>query len=439
MNQSSQKITSWGGVTVDAREKLGEGLEQITRSAALSRGLGRSYGDSSLPASRDDSVACSVLGDRILAFDRESGILLAEAGLSVQELNRLFLRERWFVPVTPGTQFVTLGGCVASDVHGKNHHVNGCFGAHVTRLKIRTPREIVWCSPEIHPDLFRATIGGMGLTGHILEVEFRMERIASPWILQESFRVKNIDAYVDALKESAENWPYTVGWIDCLTTGASMGRGILQRGRWAEPGEASAAQPSQLRRISLPAIFPSWTINDFTVRIFNWLYYWKQQPAFKRGLIHPEKFFYPLDAILHWNRVYGKAGFTQYQCVLPESAGRGAARRFLDVLTRRGGASFLCVIKDCGAEGQGVLSFPFRGISIAIDFAVRPDTASLVAELNEFVIAEGGRIYLTKDTFTTPEHFARMEPRLGEFQAIRRQWDPNGELRSAQSRRLGLE
>lgn len=430
-------LTGWGRTGVPGYERVGEQLEPLTVDAVLTRGLARSYGDSSLPPPGADTVVSSVLADRILAFDPDRAVMRVEAGFTIDAFNRLFLTRGFFMPVTPGTQFVTLGGMVASDVHGKNHHVAGTFGRHVRALRMRVADgRIVDCDRQRHPELFRATLGGMGLTGHILEVEFDLLRIPSPWILGESFRVPNIDAYIDGLKESAADWPMTMGWIDCLTRGRSLGRGILMRGRWAEPGEAPPGPPRPKAARTMPPIFPSWTINDLTVRVFNFLYFWKQIPARKAGIVHPEAFFYPLDAIRHWNRMYGARGFTQYQCVLPNEAGRGAARRFLELLTRRGGASFLCVIKDCGEQGEGTLSFPLPGISIAIDFAIRDDTPELVATLNEFVIAEGGRIYLTKDTFTTAAHFAAMEPRLEEFQRIRRAWDPELKLRSAQSVRL---
>jgi FAD/FMN-containing dehydrogenase len=295
---------------------------------------------------------------------------------------------------------------------------------------------ILECSRVAESDLFRATIGGMGLTGHILEVECRLARVPTPWIYAETERIEDIDRYIDALKEAGPRWPYTMGWIDCLSRGRHLGRGILYRGRWAEPGEAPAELPRPLVRPSLPFDFPEWALNRLSVRAFNALYYRKQVRRLRRGIVHPEAFFYPLDAIGRWNRMYGRRGFTQYQCVLPESAGRGAARRFLERLTARGGASMLCVIKDCGEQGLGLLSFPMRGISIALDIPVRDDTAELVDWLNERVVAEGGRVYLAKDQFTRAEHFRAMEPRLERFLCVRRKWDPEGRIRSAQSVRL---
>ena len=430
-------MRGWGGAAADGIERSDEDLAAITVGAALSRGLGRSYGDSSLPARPDDAVANSVRADRILAFDGQTGALRAEAGLSLFDLNRLLLPRGWFTPVSPGTQFVTLGGMVASDVHGKNHHRDGCFGEHVRSLLLRVPSgDLVTCSPEVEPELFWATVGGMGLTGHILEVEFTMRAIPSPWIWMESERIDDIDAYVAGLKAAGPDWPFTMGWIDCLSRGRRMGRGILMRGRWAEPHEAPRRFAPMGRSVGMPFTLPGWVIGPASVRAFNFCYYWAHLKRRKQRIVHPQKFFYPLDAINDWNRLYGPNGFTQYQCVLPESAGPHAARRFLDVLTGRGGASFLCVIKDCGPEGRGLLSFPMPGISIAVDLPVRRDTPELVAALNRHVIDEGGRIYLTKDSFTTPEEFAAMEPRLEAWQRVRRHWDPHGRLRSAQSVRL---
>ncbi len=431
------RLSGWGRLFQPGRQVLSEDLERLTEGAVLCRGLGRSYGDSSLPPASHPEVAGTTLADRILDFDVTSGRIRAEAGLSLFELNRLFLRKRWFTPVSPGTQFVTLGGMVAADVHGKNHHQKGCFGEHVRSLRMRIASgEIVTCSEEENRELFLATIGGMGLTGHILEVEFALEKIPSPWIWCESERIRDIDDFIRGLKEAGPDWPYTVGWIDCISRGSSMGRGILQKGRWAHPYLAPSKPPAFKKRFTVPFEFPSWVLGRPTVQAFNTLYYWKHVSRFQKGILHPDSFFYPLDMVNHWNLIYGKHGFTQYQCVMPESSGRGAARRFLELLTSKGGASFLCVIKDCGAEGRGMLSFPKPGISIALDIAVRPDTPQLIDALNELVIREEGRVYLAKDAFTRPEDFAAMEPRLAPWNQVRRRWDPEQRLKSAQSIRV---
>jgi FAD/FMN-containing dehydrogenase len=293
---------------------------------------------------------------------------------------------------------------------------------------------IVECGPGHEDELFRATVGGMGLTGHILEVAFRMKRIPSPWLWVESERIADIDAFAEGLKSAARAWPQTKGWIDCLKRGRHLGRGVLFRGRWAEPGEAPPRFPPQRPRPAVPFVLPFSLVTPLSVRAFNSLYY--HLPRRWRGIQHPDSFFYPLDVVGDWNRLYGPRGFTQYQCVLPEAAGPGAARRFLELLTRKGGASMLCVIKDCGPEGSGLLSFPRPGISIALDIPITDSTQALVDALNEAVIAEGGRVYLAKDAFTRAEHFRAMEPRLPVFQAVRRKWDPEGRIRSAQSVRL---
>jgi FAD/FMN-containing dehydrogenase len=428
------RIAGWGGMSVDAREVAGEDLSAITREAVLSRGLGRSYGDSSLPPP-GRTVANCTRADRILSFDPGKAILRAESGFSVDALNRIFLPRGFFAPISSGTQFVTLGGMVAADVHGKNHHWDGSFGAFALSFTLKTADgRIVSCSRESEPELFRATLGGMGLTGHILDVTLRLARVPSPWILAETERIPDIREFVRGLKEAGKTWPHTVGWIDCLSRGRSLGRGVLMRGRWAEPGEAPKKRPGQPWAPAMPFHLPEVVVSRLSVRAFNEVYYRKPWP--RRGIASPWTFFYPLDAIGSWNRLYGRRGFTQYQCVLPEAAGPDAAPRLLDLLSRKGGAGFLCVIKDCGEQGEGLLSFPLKGISVALDIPVRDDTQALVDSLNEEVIAQGGRVYLAKDQFTRREHFQAMEPRLPLFLEVRRKWDPLGKLRSAQSVRL---
>jgi FAD/FMN-containing dehydrogenase len=433
---TAMRLSGWGRVpVVPGYQVRSEDLAALTRDVPLTRGLGRAYGDAALPAPGDLRIAGSSLADRILEFDPATGVLTAEAGLSLDTLYRALLPKGWFTPVTPGTRYVTLGGMVAADVHGKNHHVDGCFGRHVERITLRVADgRVLACSRSEHPDLFAATIGGMGLTGHILDVRFRMTRVPSPWIYQETERVADIDAFIEALKASAAAWPMTMGWIDCLSRGRSMGRGVLFRGRWAEPREAPVSFPELKDPIPVPFTLPGGLLGVHTVRAFNLAYY--RLPRKHTSVVHPRSFFYPLDAAGDWHRLYGPRGFTQYQCVLPASGGHGAARRFLEVVTRGGGASFLCVIKDCGAEGEGLLSFPKPGISIALDLAMRDDTQALVDRMNEAVIAEGGRIYLAKDALTRRDHFQAMEPRIGRFLEVRRTWDPQGRIRSAQSVRL---
>ena len=429
-------LSGWGRTAVPGRERRSEDLLNISTGAALSRGLGRSYGDASLPAAGTTQVVGTTLADRILAFDAASAVLRAEAGLCLAELNRIFLTRGFFTPVTPGTKFVTLGGMVASDVHGKNHHCDGTFGKHVRALKLRVgDGRVIECSRDVEPELFLATLGGMGLTGHILEVEFVLARVPTPWIYQESLRIPDLDAFLATLKEQARSWPFTVGWIDTLASGRRLGRGILYCGRWAEVSEAPAHAPPRRQPITMPFEPPSFVLNRLTIGVFNTLLYYRQ-PRRKLSVVDSDLFFYPLDRIRRWNLLYGARGVAQHQCVLPDENAAAGVRRMFDTLKRLDACSFLTVIKDCGAEGDGLLSFPRAGISLALDIPIRDNTQRVIDELNECVIACGGRIYLTKDGFSRPAHVRAMDPRLAEFRDVCRRWDPEGTLRSAQSERL---
>jgi decaprenylphospho-beta-D-ribofuranose 2-oxidase len=431
------EISGWGRYPVVlGREVHCENLEWSSRHAALSRGLGRSYGDASLPAAEQDILNVTTLADRFLAFDEGTGVIRAEAGLSLQKLNEWSLRRGWFVPVTPGTQYVTLGGMAAADVHGKNHHVAGCFGEHITAMRVRVPDgRMLELSEAYEPELFRATIGGMGLTGHILEVALRLERVPSPWIWQESERVADFEVLVQRLQEAGRSWPFTVVWADALSTGRQLGRGVLIKGRWAQPGEARSDFRYGKSGLPIPITCPDWFLAPPAVRAFNRMKYAMHGAKVRTELLHPVSFFYPLDVVLFWNRLYGKRGFTQYQCVLPVRGSLEPHQRLLRKVVAGGGA-FLCVIKDCGPEGRGMLSFPKPGISFALDMPVRPGMQALVDELNEIVAAEGGRIYLAKDAFTRPQHFRAMEPRLDTWLPLRHKWDPEGRVRSALSERV---
>ena len=431
------QISGWGGRAVRAYEIVGEDLEHLTRDVPLSRGLGRSYGDSSLPPSSHPVVVGTTLSDRVLGFDNDTGVLRAEAGLSLKRLYQVLLPRGWFTPVSPGTWNVTLGGMVAADVHGKNHHRDGTFGNHVRLLRMRLASGvIVECSPQCLPDLFYASIGGMGLTGHILEVEVQLMKVPSPWIYAETVRVPNLSTFLESLENSARSWPFTVGWLDCLARGRHLGRGILFRGRWARPEEAPNSFPSPFKRPSVPFCAPAFVMSRPLVAMFNGFYYHahcRRRPA---AIVHPQACFYPLDAIGHWNRLYGRAGVTQYQCVLPRASGGDAVARVLEVLSVQGGASFLGVIKDCGGQDPGMLSFPMYGTSLALDLPLRDTTSGLVDALNEQVIAEGGRIYLAKDALSRPAHFRQMEKRLDDWLLVCDRYDPERRLRSAQSVRL---
>lgn len=435
------RIAGWGGVpAVEGDERLGESLAEVCRPASLTRGLGRSYGDASLPARAGAVVAGTRLGDRVLAFDRETGVLRAEAGFRLEQLERLTRPAGWVSPVVPGTRHVTLGGMVASDIHGKNHHVAGCIGAHVRSLLIQVAdgRQLE-IGPDREPELFAATIAGMGLTGHILEVELALLAIARPWLVVEIETAPDLAALVGGLRAASRTWPYTVTWVDALSRGKHMGRGVIIKGRWAAADEAPERLPTRSPSglLFVPFNLPGWVLGRASVRAFDEVYYQLHRWRTGRNVVHPDGFFYPLDGIRDWNRLYGARGFIQHQSVLPVDDGDDVIARYFDTLTRHGGASFLTVIKDCGAEGRGMLSFPRPGLSVALDLPMRGTaTQSLVDALNRHVLDAGGRIYLAKDALTRREDFAAMEPRLAAFDAVRRKWDPERRLRSALSVRL---
>jgi FAD/FMN-containing dehydrogenase len=432
-------LSGWGRTPwVMGHERLSEDLASACRDAALTRGLGRSYGDASLPARSGGIVAGSRRADCVLAFDRVRGVLRAEAGMSLSDLTELVRPLGWSCPVVPGTGQVTLGGMVAADVHGKNHHVAGTLGQHVTGLLLLVAdgRELV-VGPTDEPELFDATLGGMGLTGHILEVELQLQAIPSPWIRLEEQPVADLEALLGALRAASDSWPYTVAWVDALATGAALGRGVVMKGRWAETDELVTALPRPPRERTLPFEPPEWALGRTSVGLFDACYYHAHRLRPRRGIVHPDAFFHPLDALHDWNRLYGRRGFVQHQCMLPGDDVADTVRRLLTALVARNGSSFLTVIKDCGAEGRGLLSFPCAGVSVALDLPMRgAATQALIDELNEIVIAASGRIYLAKDALTRPEHFAAMEPRVAAWNTVRRAWDPDGKLKSALSVRL---
>lgn len=402
------------------------------------RGLGRAYGDAALPATAGGLVLESTRADRIRSFEPATGRLHCEAGLSLAEILRLFVPRGWFPPVTPGTKFVTVGACVACDVHGKNHHRDGSFANFVDRITLRTAAgRLVECGPDRERELFLATVGGMGLTGLIVDVTLRLRRVESPWIVLETQGVAGLDAMLEGLRLSATHWPYTVGWIDCLARGRDVGRGILMRGRHATQVEAGTRRARTALPLRVPFDAPEWLLNPLFMRWFNRLYAWSHGSALKRRIVSYDAFFYPLDAVGQWNRLYGRRGFLQYQCVLPRAAGPGPVAALLERLAAAGAASFLAVIKDCGPASDAYLSFPMEGTTLALDLPNRGAvTEALVHDLNATVIEHGGRVYLAKDAVTRAEDFARMMPRLAEWRAVRDRWDPGHRFRSALSVRL---
>jgi FAD/FMN-containing dehydrogenase len=403
--------------------------------------MGRSYGDAALRA--DGTLVLTERLDRFLEFDEASGVLRAEAGATLKDVNETFLPQGWFLPVTPGTQFCTLGGCLAADVHGKNHHRAGTFSAHVTGCGvILASGERVECGPGLRPDLFWATAGGMGLTGIIDEVSVKLKPVESAYVKVRHTRAPDLATAVRLLSDPAHDAEYTVAWIDCLATGPSMGRGVFMAGEHAAAhevplrlGDPTRCRPKRPKR--LPFDLPPWALNPVAVRFFNSLYY-KLQGAKGEFVSRFDDFFYPLDGILDWNRMYGKRGFVQYQYVLPSETAEEGTAEILRRLSRSGKASFLAVLKRFGAEGPGLLSFPMEGLTLALDIPLGPDVFELLDELDRTVVRLGGRLYLAKDSRSSRESLEAGYPRLAQFRAVKREVDPDGEFSSVLSRRLGI-
>jgi FAD/FMN-containing dehydrogenase len=445
----TQALSGWGRFPVErcnvyrpeSRRQLVAILESSAQPSVISYGLGRSYGDAAL--NKDGGVICHTRLNRFLAFDAQEGVLECEAGVSLAEILQYFLPRGFFLPVTPGTKFVTVGGAIAADVHGKNHHQDGTFGNFVLDFKLLTPKgETLCCSPDSNSEVFWATLGGMGLTGVILSARIRLRPVQSAYVLVDYQKAKNLEDALARMTESDVHYQYSVAWIDCLAAGRHMGRAVLMRGNHARASELPAsirkplAEP-HLRRWTLPCDFPSLALNSVTVRAFNSFYYSVYRNA-TRQLVALEKFFYPLDAIHHWNRLYGRRGFVQYQVALPLEGGLEGMKEVLTRLARSRRASFLAVLKRFGKSNRGLLSFPIQGYTLALDLPVTRGLLPFLHELDRVVLNYGGRIYLAKDAIMTSQSFAAMYPKLEQFKAIKSQLDPGGLLSSSQARRLAL-
>ena len=381
--------------------------------SCLPFGHGRSYGDVCL--NNNGALLLTRALDRFIAFDPASGVLRAEAGVLLAEILALIVPQGWFLPVTPGTQFITLGGAIANDVHGKNHHVAGSFGCHVRAFELlRSDGGRLLCTPEQNIEWFRATVGGLGLTGLITWVEIQLQRIANPWIVAENRRFASLDEFLALDAEYEARYPYIVSWIDCAATGRALGRGIYMAGMHAPPGLLKAPPP-QRRGLTVPFTPPISLVNSLSVAAFNRLYYHLPRPA--RGLIPYQPFFYPLDNLLEWNRLYGRQGFFQYQCVIPPTDAREALREILARIAASGQGSMLAVLKRFGDKTSGgLLSFPRPGVTLALDFPNRgSSTLNLLERLDEVTRQAGGAVYPAKDARMSGDSFHRYFPQWAEF------------------------
>lgn len=441
-----QLLSGWGlyprqPCEVCAPETPAEAASCVDAEGTIARGLGRSYGDSALNEN-GRVVDCTGL-DRYLAFDESSAMLSCEAGVSLEQIIRDFAPRGFFPMVTPGTKFVTVGGCIAHDVHGKAHHVDGCFSSCLEEMSVLlADGSVVRASRSERADLFWATVGGIGLTGVILAATIRLRRIETTYFRQRAIVADDLDAMLEAMHENDAKAPYSVAWLDSLATGARLGRGVLTVGEHATVEDLPRSRrdrplvttpPSP---VVVPFELPRAALNTMTVRALNVAI--EQVQARGAEVAHYEKFFYPLDAIGHWNRGYGSRGFTQYQFVIPFEDGPRRLRVILERIATSGYVPFLNVLKRFGPADEAMLSFPFAGYTFAIDFPVREGLGRFLRSLDELVLDAGGRVYLGKDAFLAPDLFSRMYPRLDEWRAIKAKYDPDAVFTSSLARRVGL-
>jgi decaprenylphospho-beta-D-ribofuranose 2-oxidase len=444
-------LSGWGRYPVvksylQRPEKVSSIAEIIQKSkdnTVLARGAGRSYGDAAL-----NSEGYTVLTERmnrILSFNEQTGILLGEAGVTIKEILEVFVPRGWFPAATPGTKFVTLGGAVAFDVHGKSHHRDGSFSRWVHSLKLMLASgEIVQCSREDNSDLFWATVGGMGLTGMITEVEFALHPIQTAYIKSHNIKAKNLDEAFGLFDEYEPDYQYSVAWIDCLASGKSLGRSILMFGNHAVLPELKSSQqekPLQIkpkRRLQVSFDLPTGWLNRYTMSAFNTLYYARQRSTHVHSIVDYDEFFYPLDFLWDWNRIYGKNGFIQYQCVFPTPVSREALTRILELCSEKGWGSFLAVLKRFGFQ-EGWLSFPMPGYTLALDMPVLPGLWEFLDQLDKEVIKYGGRVYLAKDARLSPESFRKMYANFPQWLEVKSKIDPNNRFCSHLSKRLQIK
>jgi FAD/FMN-containing dehydrogenase len=413
-----QTVGSWGNVVRGEHSSVSlqsrrdpfpqiDGVETV-----LPYGNGRSYGDSCL------NVGAGLVQtrklDRFIRFDRENGVLACEAGVLLADILQIAVPAGWFVPVTPGTCSVTVGGAIANDVHGKNHQGIGTFALHVRRLELlRSDGQRILCSATENPEWFAATVGGIGLTGIVTWAELQLRRIPGPGMDVETIRFHNLDEFLALSADSDRDFEYTVAWVDCLARGNRLGRGLFQRANHV----AVQAENKPRRQLAVPFTPPFSMINAASLRIFNTAYYHAQTRDRRRALIDYAPFFYPLDAILHWNRLYGPQGLHQYQCVVPSAVGRDATAQLLQAIAGSGQGSFLAVLKMFGPlTSPGMLSFPRAGLTLALDFPNRGERLErLFSNLDAIVKDAGGRLYPAKDARMPGSLFRSGFPRWQEF------------------------
>ncbi len=442
----NKEITNWGNFPkVDAVEHRFSSVEalkfnlQNMEGSCIARGNGRCYGDASLAG---EVISCLSF-DHILSFDPVNGEFECESGVTLDQILEVIVPKGWFLPVTPGTKYVSVGGAVASDIHGKNHHIDGSFCDHVTRIALMlSSGEVVTCSPDHNVTLFNVVRGGMGLSGIILRVRFKLKKITTSYIKQVQVKARNLQELL-ALFQEYKSYTYTMSWIDCLKGGKDFGRSILMAGMHADADELNGKQKEQLLEprastlFTFPVDLPAFVLNTYSVKAFNFLYYHKNTKKEIKNLVPYDPFFYPLDKILDWNKGYGRRGFVQYQFVLPMAASKAGMTDILHRIHKKGFGSFLAVFKVFGKQ-DGLISFPMEGCTLALDFPVRRNLFPFLDELDKVVLDYGGRLYLTKDARMRPEFFWKSYPKAQSFYDGIRQFNIGCRFRSLQSDRLQI-
>lgn len=441
-----KKIANWGNYPVVESEEYSftstKDLNKLLsddRDSFIPRGNGRCYGDASL----GHRVISSLNFDHVISFDHARGIFDCESGITLDQILEIIVPKGWFLPVTPGTKYITIGGAIASDVHGKNHHVEGSFSNHILDMDVMLASgEIITCSEEYNNEVFEISCGGMGLSGIILRAKFKLKKITSSYIHQTQIKAGDLHELMELFHEYKKH-TYTMAWIDCLKGGKQYGRSILMAGEHADVEELAIKQRSHFLNaandtlFTFPGNLPSFFLNKYSVKSFNFFYYHKNLKKFNENIIPYDPFFFPLDKVLKWNRGYGKKGFLQYQFVLPMESSEKGMKEILFRIRENGMGSFLAVFKVFGKQSR-LISFAREGCTLALDFPIRNGLFPFLDELDKVVLDYGGRLYLTKDARMKPEIFWNSYPNAQKFYDLVKKYNPDHKFRSLQSDRLEI-